>query len=353
MKVPPRSRVRARDLLLSGGGKWRAAAALALMMASGAHAAPAADFYKGRTIFITVGYSAGGGYDLYARVLAQHLGKHIPGNPSVVPQNMPGAGSIKAAAYVFTAAPKDGTVIGTFARGMASSALLGQANFDARKFTWLGSMTKDVTLCISWGQSQFKTWNDVMAKQFTAGGEGAAGDPDIFAKLYKNVFGAKIRLATGFPGTTDITLAMQRREVDGLCGISWSTVKSRYGAWVKEKKINILLQAAPMKAPDLPDVPLASDLAKTMEQRQMLDYAVASEVLARPFVAPPGIPADRAAILRAGFDATLKDPAFLADAEKTMIDIDPVNAKEAEEVVASLYALPKDVIQKAARAIGN
>lgn len=333
---------------------FAAAVALGLLGASSAHAAPApADFYKGRTVFIIVGYSPGGGYDLYARVLAQYLGKHIPGNPTVVPQNMPGAGSIRAAAYVFTAAPKDGTYIGTFARGMASSALLGQANFDARKFTWLGSMTKDVTLCITWGPSPIKTWNDAMTKQFTAGGEGAAGDPDIFAKLYKNVFGAKIKLATGFPGTTDITLAMQRREVDGLCGISWSTVKSRYGSWVKDKKINILIQAAPKKAPDLPDVPLASDIAKTTEQRQMLDYAVASEVLARPFVAPPGIPPERAAILRAAFDATLKDPAFLAEASKDLIDIDPVSAAEAEAVVASLYALPKDVVQKAARAIGN
>src|SRR6185436_4901502 len=183
-----------------------------------------------------------GGYDLYARVLAQHLGKHIPGNPTVVPQNMPGAGSIKAAAYVFSAAPKDGT------------------------------------LCITWEDSPAKHWDDVMAKQVVFGGEGPAGDPDIFARLYKNVFGAKIKLATGFPGTTDITLAMQRREVDGLCGISWSTVKARYGNWVKEKRIHLLLQAAPQKAPDLPNVPMASDYAKTTEQRQMLDFALASEI---------------------------------------------------------------------------
>jgi tripartite-type tricarboxylate transporter receptor subunit TctC len=330
-----------------------AAAAMALAFSHPAEAAAPADFYKGRTISVIIGYSAGGGYDLYARVLAQHLGRHIPGNPTVIPQNMPGAGSIKAALYVFSVAPKDGTVIGTFARGMASAALIGQANFDARKFTWLGSATKDVTLCISWNTSPIKTWNDAMTKQFTAGGEGPAGDPDIFAKLYKNVFGAKIRLATGFPGTTDITLAMQRHEVDGLCGISWSTVKSRYGDWVTGKKINILVQAAPSKAPDLPDVPLASELAKTTEQRQMLDFAVASEVLARPFVAPPGIPAERKAILRAAFDATLRDPAFLADAMKTMIDIDPVSGPEAEAVVASLYGLPKDVVLKAARAISN
>lgn len=326
-------------------------AAIGLSVGAPAHAATPAEFYKGRTIFVIIGYSAGGGYDLYARVLAQHLGRHIPGNPTVIPQNMPGAGSIKAANYVFSVAPKDGTVIGTFARGMAGAALLGQANFDARRFTWLGSMTRDVTVCISWNTSPIKTWNDAMTKQFTAGGEGAAGDPDIFAKLYKNVFGAKIKLATGFPGTTDITLAMQRHEVDGLCGISWSTVKARYESWVKEKKINILIQAAPAKDPDLPNVPLASEFAKTTEQRQILDFAVASEVLARPFVAPPGIPADRKSVLIAAFSATLKDPAFLADARKTMIDIDPVSGPEADAVVASLYALPKDVVAKAARAI--
>src|SRR5436189_6019216 len=149
--------------------------AFAMLLSAGTvQAAPAGDFYKGRTVYIIIGYSAGGGYDLYARVLAQHLGKHIPGNPNVIPQNMPGAGSIKAAAYVFSAAPKDGTVIGTFARGVAATALIGQAPFDARKFTWLGSATKDVTLCVSWSASAAKTWNDVLNKQFTFGGEGAA-----------------------------------------------------------------------------------------------------------------------------------------------------------------------------------
>jgi tripartite-type tricarboxylate transporter receptor subunit TctC len=315
-----------------------------------AHAATPAEFYKNRTIPVIIGYSAGGGYDLYARVLAQHMGRHIPGNPTLVPQNMPGAGSIKAALYLYSVAPKDGSVIGTFARGMASTALIGDAKLDARKFTWLGSVTRDTTLCISWNASPIKTWNDAMTRQFTAGGEGAAGDPDIFAKLYKNVFGAKIRLATGFPGTTDVTLAMQRGEVDGLCGISWSTVKSRYPEWVAQKKINFLLQA-PGKDPELPNVPVASDLAHTPEQHQILNFVVASEVLARPFVAPPGIPADRKAVLRKAFADTVKDPAFLADAKKTMIDINPVSGPEVDAIVASLYATPKDVVQKAMRAI--
>jgi tripartite-type tricarboxylate transporter receptor subunit TctC len=325
----------------------------AAAMLTPAHAATPADFYKGRTVFVMIGYSPGGGYDLYARLLAQHLGKHIPGNPTVIPQNMPGAGSIKAANYLFSVAPKDGTTIGTFARNTGISPLLGQASFDATKFTWLGSITKDTSLCISWSASPIKSWNDVMTKQATFGGEGADSDPDIFAKLYKNVFGAKIRLATGFPGTTDTTLAMQRGEVQGLCGISWGTLKSRYANWLKEKRIAILIQAAPEKDPELPDVPLADDLAKNTEQRQILDFIVASQVMARPFAAPPGIPADRKAALRAAFDETMKDPAFLADAQKVLADVDPVSGAEVDALVASLYATPKDVVAKAARAIAN
>jgi tripartite-type tricarboxylate transporter receptor subunit TctC len=326
---------------------------LAAMAAPVHAAAPAADFYKGKTVFVIIGYSPGGGYDLYARLLAQHLGKHIPGNPTVVPQNMPGAGSLKAANYLFSVAAKDGLAIGTFARAMGNAQLIGQANFDATKFTWIGSPTRDTSLCVSWVTSPVKTWDDVLTKQTIFGGEGADSDPDIFAKLYKNVYGAKIRLATGFPGTTDIGLAMQRGEVQGLCGISWSTIKAQHGDWLREKKINILLQAAPVKDPELPNVPTADDFAKTPEQRQILDFVQASQVMARPFAAPPGIPADRKAILRAAFDDTMKDPAFLADAKRIGIDIKPVSGAEIDALVASLYATPKDVVAKAARAMTN
>jgi len=309
------------------------------------------DFYRGRTVSVVIGFSNGSGYDLYARLLARHIGKHIPGNPNVIAQNMPGAGSLKAAQYVFSVAPKDGSVIGTFARDMGSAPLMGHRDFDARKFNWLGSITRDVTVCISWGASPIKTWNDVMTQPFRTGGDGADSDPDIFAKLYKNVFGAKIRLATGFRGTAEITLAMQRREVDGLCGISWTTIKSHYGSWVKDKKINVLLQAGVKKEPDLPNVPLADEFARTKEQRQILDFVLASQIMARPFAAPPDIPADRKAILRSGFDETMKDPAFIADAAKIQLDVDPVSGRDVDALVANFYATPKDVVAKAARAI--
>ena len=323
-----------------------------------ANAAPAglassANFYRGRTIFVTVGYTPGGGYDLYARILAQHMGKHIPGNPTMIPQNMPGAGSIKAANYIYSVAPKDGTAIGTFARGMGIAPLLGQANFDARKFTWLGSVTKDVSVCVAWSTSPIKTWNDAMTREFLVGGDGAGSDPDIYAHLYKNVFGAKIRLANGFPGTSNITLAMQRGEIHGLCGISWTTIKSHYGSWVKDKKINVLIQAAAKKDPDLPNVPMAEELARNAEQRQILNFVLSTQLMARPFAAPPGIPAGRAAILRQAFDETMKDPAFLAAAAKLVLDVDPVNGAEVDRLVASIYATPKDLVAKAARAMTN
>ena len=322
-------------------------------MLAHAHSAVLSDFYKGRTVFVIVGFTPGGGYDLYARLLAQHLGEHIPGHPAVVTQNMPGAGSLKAVNYLYSVAPKDGTVIGTFGREQIVAPLFGQANFDAAKLSWLGSMTKEVSVCISWYKSPIKSWNDVMTRQFTVGGSAAGADPDNFTKLYKNVFGAKIRLASGFPGTSDITLAMQRGEVEGLCGLSWSTIKSHYSSWLRDKKINVLIQAGTKRHLDLPDVPLAIEFAKTPEQHQILDFVLATQITARPVTAPPGIPAERKAILRAAFDETMKDPAFLAGAEKLQLEVDPVTGAEVDGVVASLYAMPKDVIAKVARALTN
>ena len=329
-------------------------AALLVSTSAFAGAAPSVEeFYKGRTINMVIGYAPGGGYDLYGRVLAQHMSRHIPGNPKIIPQNMPGAGSLKAANYVFSVGRKDGTTIGTFARAMGIAQLVGHATFDTRQFTWIGSITKDTSLCVSWKTSPIKTWNDVLTTQFTVGGEGADADPDIFAKLYKNVFGAKMRLASGFPGTSGIGLAMQRGEVHGLCGLSWSTIKSQHPDWIRDKSINLLIQAAPEKDPELPDVTMALDLAKTDEQKQILDFAVVSQTIARPIAASPDIPADRKAALRAAFDATMKDPAFLADMKRLQLDVRPVTGAEIDTMIAHLYTTPKDVVAKAARAMTN
>jgi tripartite-type tricarboxylate transporter receptor subunit TctC len=225
--------------------------------------------------------------------------------------------------------------------------------FDGTKFTWLGSITNEVSTCVSWHTSTIKTWNDVLTKSIIFGGDGPGADPDVFALLYKNVFDAKINLVSGYHGTTPIILAMERGEVDGLCGYSWTTIKSKNQSWLDEKKINILIQAALKKEPDLPDVPLALDLAKTEEQRQILKVFLTSQETARPFAAPPGIPADRKAALISAFDQTMKDPEFLADAKKLKLDVNPLNSKTFHQLMAELYATPKPILEKAAAAIAK
>jgi len=325
---------------------------LTMALAASASAQSVEEFYRGKTINLVIGFAVGGGYDLYGRHLARHIGKHIPGNPAVVPQNMPGAGSLKAANFIYSAAPKDGSAIGTFARTTGINPLLESgATFDGTKFTWLGSVTDDVSTCVTWNTTAVRTWDDFLTKPSTLGGQGPSSEPDIFARLYKNVFAAPIKLVPGYPGTNEITLAMERGEVDGLCGLSWSTIKTRHAQWLRDKKINVLVQSSLKKEPELGDVPLVMDLTKDKEKLQILKLILAAQEMARPFAAPPGIPADRKAALVAAFDATMKDPEFLADAKKLNIDVNPVGAKALNELLAELYATPKDVVKKAGEAI--
>jgi tripartite-type tricarboxylate transporter receptor subunit TctC len=329
-----------------------AAAVGGLLIPGPGHAQSVAEFYRGKTINLIIGYSVGGGYDLYGRLVSRHIGKHIPGRPAVVPQNMTGAGSLRAAQYIYSVAPKDGTTFGTFGRTIATTPLLtpATAQFDGTKFTWLGSVTNEVSTCVTWHTSPVKTWNDILTKEIAMGGEGPGADPDVYTLLYKNVFGAKMKLVAGYHGTNDVTLAMERGEVDGLCGLSWSTMKARHQQWMNEKKLNVIIQAALRKQPELADVPLASDLTQDREKLQILKLFLASQETARPFAAPPDIPADRKAALIRAFDATMKDPEFLAEAQKLNMDINPLNAKGVDDIVAELYATPKAVLDKAAQA---
>jgi tripartite-type tricarboxylate transporter receptor subunit TctC len=312
------------------------------------------EFYKGKNVNLLIGYSVGGGYDLYARHLAKHIVKHIPGQPNIVPQNMTGAGSLRAASYIYSVAPKDGTVFGTFGRTMAITPLLtGGGQFDGTKFTWLGSVTNEVSTCVTWHTSPVKTWADMLEKQVTLGGEGPGADPDVYALLYKNVFGAKVKLVTGYHGTSNLTLAMERGETEGLCGLSWSTLKSRHLQWMKDKKLNIIVQAAFNRQPELAQVPLITELTKDKEQTQIIKLLLTTQELARPFAAPPGIPDDRKAALIAAFDKTMKDPEFLSEAQKLNLDVNPVSAKAIDAQLAELYATPKEVLEKAAQAIAR
>jgi tripartite-type tricarboxylate transporter receptor subunit TctC len=338
----------------SGCAALSAGLALAALLVGPARAQSVEEFYKGKTINLIVGFSVGGGYDLYARQLARHMSKHIPGKPTIIAQNMSGAGSLRAANYLFTAAAKDGTVFGTFARTTGINPLLESgATFDATKFSWLGSVTNDVSTCVTWHTTPIKTWQDFIDKPVTLGGQGPSSEPDIFANIYKNVFGAKVKLVAGYPGTNEITLAMERGEVDGLCGLSWSTMKTRHAQWMRDKKINIIVQASFKLLPELTGVPLVLHQTTDLEKLQILRLFLGAQEMARPFAAPPGIPEDRKAALIAAFDATMKDPEFLAEAEKMNLDVNPVTAKELDQLLAEAYATPKDVLRKAAQAVAK
>jgi len=311
-----------------------------------------ADFYRGKTVTVIVGYTAGGGYDLYARALSRHMGRHLPGNPNFIVQNLTGAGSLNAANNIYNVAPKDGTVFGTFARGLAIEPLIGTAKvqFDATKFTWLGSGTNEISICATWHTSPVKTWADALKTSFAVGGEGAGSDPDTYATLIRNVFGMKLKLVSGYHGTSDIILAIERGEVDGRCGWSWSSIKSTRAAWITDKKLNYIAHNSEQKAPELPHVPSITDFANE-RQKQIIRLVTSRQVMGRPFAAPPGVPEDRKQALRKAFDETLKDPAFLEEANKLRLEVNPVSGAEIDRLVAELYRTPKDIVEEARKAI--
>jgi tripartite-type tricarboxylate transporter receptor subunit TctC len=333
--------------------KWIALAALfACSLAQPTHAEGVENFYLGRTLTVLIGHSVGGGYDLYARMLARFLGRHISGQPTVVAQNMPGAGGLRAANYLYTVAPKDGSVIGTFSRSIPTLPLLSPpAAFDGTRFTWLGSMSSDASLCLTGAKSPVKTWRDMLTTTLIMGGQSAGSDSDIYARLYKNVLGARIKLVSGYPGTNDITLAMERGEVDGICGLSWGTIKVAHPEWTRDKSVNFLLQAGLSKVAELPDVPLTLDLMDDPEKRQMLYLHFAPQGMGRPFAAPPNMPTDRKAALIKAFDDTMKDPELLAEAAREKMDINPMPGDAIDELLKKLYATPADVVAKAAKAV--
>jgi tripartite-type tricarboxylate transporter receptor subunit TctC len=334
--------------------KIAAAAAAILLAAPSAFAADdVASFYKGRTVTIDIGYSAGGGYDLYARTLARHLGDHIPGHPSVIAQNMPGAGSLKVVNYLYNIAPKDGTVIATFARGMAMQPLFDKTGieFDAQKLNWIGSITNEVSICAFRADSGIATWQDMLTKSYTVGGTGSGSDTDVFPDVLRHMFHMKIKLVTGYPGGKDILLAMQRGEVNGRCGWSWSSVKSTSYSLYQKKEIVVPIQLALKKHPDLPNVPLIMDQTKDPEESAALKLIFARQSVARPYAAPPGVPAERVAALRKAFDDTMKDPVFLAEAEQTKLEVEPVSGEEVQVLVAELYHSSPKVVQLAADAV--
>jgi tripartite-type tricarboxylate transporter receptor subunit TctC len=311
------------------------------------------EIYAGRSISLVIGFGVGGGYDVYARLLGRFMSKYVPSNPKIVPQNMTGAGSLRAANYLYSVAPEDGSVIGTFSRTLPLAPLLARAPFDSRNFTWLGSVSQDVTVCFTWHTSPIRTWEEFLTTRAALGGEGPGAEPDIYALLFKNIFGAKVKLVSGYHGTNDIFLAIQRGEIDGACGISWGTVTSLHSDWVRDKKINVIVQAGLRKHPDLTNIPFVMDLVTDREHGQIIRLILTSLAMARPFAAPPNIPANRREALVSAFEQTVKDSRFRSEAERLNLDVNLVPAREIEVLLSVAYATPKDLVAKTIEAISR
>lgn len=309
----------------------------------------ASDFYKSRDVDLFIGYSTGGAYDLYARVIGRHLGAHIPGGPTLVPKNLEGAGSLRLANYLYRVAPQDGSAFGTLGRGIAFDPLLiGQGDaFDAQKFGWIGSANNEVSVCVARKDSGIAQFEDLFTKELTVGGTGASADTDQFPRVLNSVLGTHFKIVEGYPGGNDVVLAMERGEVQGRCGWSWSSVMSTHKSWIDDKKMIVLVQLSLNKHPELPDVPLVTDFAKTDEQRQILKMVFARQVIGRPYLAPPNVPPDRLATLRQAFTDTMHDGDFLAEAAKAELEINPVSGADVEGLVKEVYATPPDIIAKA------
>lgn len=307
------------------------------------------DFFKGKTITVLIGYAPGGTYDATARLLSRHMPNHLAGQPTMIPQNMAGAGSIKAILHLYTVAPKDGTVLGMVARSYSIEPVFSpeSAKYDPTRFNPIGSTSSEVSVGVAWHTTGFKTFDDVLKNELTVGATGTTDDTGRFPMLTRKLTGAKIKIVQGYPGGNDITLAMERGEVQGRFGWSWGSVKSRSKDWLDQKKINILLQMGMNKAEDLPDTPFIMDYAKNDRDRQALELIFAPQVTAWPLIAPPDVPADRLALLRKAFDDTVKDPAFVADAGKLRIDVEPVSGVEMQKIVQRISGFDRSVVERA------
>jgi len=311
----------------------------ASLSASIAFAQTVADFYRGKSIELDINTSVGGGYDLYARMVARHMGKHIPGNPTILPKNMEGGGGMRLANWLYNVASKDGTVLGALARATASEPLLGNksAQYDGTKFNYLGSANDEVSVCVAWYTSGVKTFEDARQMQLVVGSTGVADDTYQYPALLNHIFGAKFKMIPGYPGGNEINLAMERGEVQSRCSIPWSTVKATRRSWIDENKVSLLMQYSLGKHADLPNVPLVMDLAETDEQRTILKLIFGRQVMGRPFAAPPGVREDRVDALRDAFMETMADKEFLAEAEKAKIEITPVSGERIKDLVLEVY----------------
>ncbi len=312
-----------------------------------------ANFYRGKTVTISVGFTAGGGYDLHARTLARHIGRHIPGNPNIVVKNVPGAAGLVLANQLGNTLAKDGTELATFDRAIPLEPLVApeRARFDSRTLNWIGSTDNDVSTCFAWHLSPVKTFPDVLKRELVVGGTGTGGNAHFYPKVLNDVLGAKFRVIPGYPGSAEALLAMERGETEGFCSMGFVTLEFTRPQWVRDKKINQLVQLGITKNKNHMDVPLALDLAKTAEERQVIEFVVSPNLFARPFAAPPDVPPDRVRALRNAFNATFDDPEYLAEAQQRKMQVMLVRGEEIDGVLQRIYGMPRAVMDRVKDAI--
>lgn len=328
--------------------------ALIAALVSGAHPATAQDqdFFKGKTVNILIGFGPGGANDVWARLIARHIGQYIPGNPAVVPQNAPGAGGLKLMNQLYNVSPKDGTAIGVVNRGIPFEPLLGGkgTQFDALTMNWIGSPDKDVTVCSARKDAQVQTMRDLFTKELVVGATGSGADTAIYPEFLSELLGMKFKTVKGYKGSKDISLAMERNEVQGICLAYDSLMRENLA---REGKLNILFQAALKPDPRIKNVPVGTDLARSEGDRQALTLFFARVAIGRPFVMPPGVPTDRVAVLRKAFNDTMKDPAFVAEAVKQGLHPNLITGEEIADTLAAVYKTPEDVVKRTSEALGR
>lgn len=333
-------------------------ASLLFACASSAHAQDAvASFYKGRAVKIVIGSDAGGGYDTYARLIGRYIGAYIPGHPTIVPQNMPGAGAATATHYVAAIAPKDGTVIGATHPGAILERLLGdkrKAQYDPSTFQYIGNANSDVYVCVIRTDAPVKTFSDAFTKQFIVGTAGEGASTNSFPLMLDNVLGTKIKIVRGYLGNRLVQLAIEKGELQGECGTSWSSISSAHPDWFKTKMVKVLVQESAAGYPELNKmgVPHTVDFAKTAEQRQVLELVYSQEVFGRPYFMAAGVPKERVAAIRKAFSETFKDPRFLAEAKRTKLDVVPLSGAKLQAIISKIFATPPHVVDLARKAVG-
>jgi tripartite-type tricarboxylate transporter receptor subunit TctC len=315
----------------------------------------AAPFYKGKNIRLVLSAGSAGGYAEYARLLAEHMGRHIAGAPSIIVQSMPGAGGLLATNWLYAQAPQDGTVIGLIHSTVPLAPLFGTkgARFDPLKFQWLGSLDRSDGMCTSWFTSPVKTWDDMMTKQFIVGSSGAGTQMDIYPAMLNKLFGTKIKVVSGYHDGGEIFLAMQREEIEGRCSPQLTAIKSIRPDWLTERKVTVPILIGEKRSSEFPDTPAIMEFAKDEPTRQQLRLLIITQDMDRPVFLPPGVPAERVKEIREAFDATLKDPAFRADAEKRHLHLDSVSGGDLAKALAGAYALPADVVAAAKETMGD